>query len=75
MAEMMRALKIVAKLDMRIEEVPVPTPSNNQVRVRIAYVGICGTDLHYYFEGANGAFVIKEPLTPGHELSLSLIHI
>ncbi len=69
MAEMMRALKIVAKLDMRIEEVPVPTPSNNQVRVRIAYVGICGTDLHYYFEGANGAFVIKEPLTPGHELS------
>jgi L-idonate 5-dehydrogenase len=25
--------------------------------------------LHYYYEGANGAFVVKEPLIPGHELS------
>lgn len=35
----------------------------------MSYVGICGSDLHYYFDGANGAFVVKEALIPGHELS------
>lgn len=39
------------------------------MRVRIAWGGICGSDLHYYHDGANGAFVVREPLTPGHELS------
>ena len=31
--------------------------------------GICGSDLHYYFEGRNGNFVVREPLIPGHEAS------
>lgn len=54
---------------MALEEVVIPQPLAGQVRIKVAYVGVCGSDLHYYFEGANGAFVIKEPLTPGHELS------
>ena len=33
------------------------------------YVGICGSDLHYYFHGANGEYVVRRPLVPGHELS------
>jgi L-idonate 5-dehydrogenase len=39
------------------------------MRLRIAYAGICGSDLHYYYDGANGAFVVREPLVPGHEIS------
>ena len=54
---------------MALEEVVIPQPLAGQVRIKVAYVGVCGSDLHYYFEGANGAFIIKEPLTPGHELS------
>lgn len=65
----MRAVYIVAKEAIEVREVPVPEPGDGQVRVRIDYVGICGSDLHYYFEGANGAFVVKEPLIPGHEVS------
>ena len=30
-----------------------------------APAGICGSDLHYYFEGRNGSFVVREPLIPG----------
>src|SRR5450756_2180189 len=72
----MRALTIHAKLDIREEDVPTPEPGPDQVRVRMAYAGVCGSDLHYYFEGANGAFVVRERLIPGHEVSgLSLIHI
>ncbi|HBS74877.1 MAG TPA: L-idonate 5-dehydrogenase, partial [Microbacterium sp.] len=36
--------------------------------------GICGSDLHYYFDGANGAFVVREPLIPGHEVSGRIDH-
>jgi L-idonate 5-dehydrogenase len=65
----MKALSIHAAEDIRLEDVPEVEPGEGQVRLKVAYVGICGSDLHYYFNGANGAFVITEPLIPGHELS------
>ena len=65
----MKALYINSKLDLQLVEKETPEPGANEVRVKISYVGVCGSDLHYYYEGANGAFVVKEPLMPGHELS------
>src|SRR5690606_31242633 len=65
----MRAAYIVGKQNLEIRETPAPDPGAGQVRVRIDYVGICGSDLHYYYEGANGAFIVREPLIPGHEVS------
>jgi L-idonate 5-dehydrogenase len=54
---------------MRIEEVPDIEPGPDQVRIRPAYVGICGSDLHYLADGAAGIFRIVEPLIPGHEMA------
>ncbi|MEZ0163226.1 zinc-binding dehydrogenase [Kineococcus sp. LSe6-4] len=65
----MKTVQIDGKLALARREVPTPEPGPGQVRLRVDYVGICGSDLHYYFEGANGAFVVREPLAPGHELS------
>ena len=65
----MRAIVINGKEDLTLAEVPTPEPGPGQVRIRTAYVGICGSDLHYYYDGANGAFVVREPLIPGHEMS------
>lgn len=65
----MQTLAIHAKDDLRLEERPIPEPGDGQVRLKVAYVGICGSDLHYYFSGANGDFMVREPLVPGHELS------
>ena len=65
----MKALYIKEKLDISIVEKPMPEPSPGEVRVKISHFGICGSDLHYYYEGANGPFVVKEPLMPGHEVS------
>lgn len=65
----MRAVRIHGKDDLRIEEVPTPVAGSGQVLVKIAHSGICGSDLHYYYQGANGAFVVREPLIPGHEIS------
>lgn len=65
----MRAAFIESAKSLVIREVPTPEPGEGQVRVRVDYVGICGSDLHYYEHGANGAFVVREPLVPGHEVS------
>lgn len=65
----MKALAIHGKEDIRWEDREVPVPGDGEVRLRVNYVGICGSDLHYYFHGANGEYTIREPLTPGHELS------
>ncbi len=40
-----------------------------QNRVRIAAGGICGSDLHYYFDGRVGDFPALEPLILGHEIA------
>lgn len=65
----MRAIVIHGKLDLREDQLLTPEPNSGEVRVRMAYGGICGSDLHYYNEGANGEFVVREPLVPGHEVS------
>src|SRR6478736_564469 len=65
----MRAVRIHARQDMRTEQVPSPEPAVGEVRLRVGYVGICGSDLHYYADGAAGIFAIREPLIPGHEVS------
>jgi L-idonate 5-dehydrogenase len=65
----MKALVIHGKQDVRVDELPIPDPQQGQVRLRMAFAGICGSDIHYYFHGANGEYVIREPLIPGHEVS------
>lgn len=39
----MRAVRFYGKEDVRLDDIPVPSPSNSQVRLKPAYVGICGT--------------------------------
>ncbi len=65
----MKTLAIHAREDIRWEDREAPQPGQGEVRIRVGFVGICGSDLHYYFHGANGEYTIREPLTPGHELS------
>lgn len=68
------ALVIYGPRNCSWEKVPMPQPTQGQVLIRVAYVGICGSDLHYYRDGANGNFRVREPLIPGHEMSGTLAH-
>ena len=55
--------------DLRIEDVPAPKPGEQQLRVNVAYGGICGSDLHYQQHGGFGTVRIREAMALGHEVS------
>ncbi len=62
----MKALQIVEPGRTAIIDVPEPTPGPGEVRLRVAFVGLCGTDLNT-FRGRNP--LVSYPRIPGHELS------
>ncbi len=67
----MKALRIHGPLDLRLEEVAVPSLGEDQVLVRVGAVGICATDIEL-FEGRMPYLrqgLTRLPLTPGHEWS------
>ena len=57
------------------EEREIPTPKDNEVLVKLEYVGICGSDLHYYESGAMGVFVVKPPFVLGHEPGGTVVEV
>lgn len=61
--------KVHGAMDLRVVDAPVPQAVEGEVLVRLGAAGICGSDMHYYLHGRVGSFVIREPLTPGHEAS------
>lgn len=62
----MLASRLYGAEDVRLEEVPDVEPGEGEVRVRNAFNGICGSDLHMYFRGQ---LVRPGGITLGHEFS------
>lgn len=63
---MMRAAILVKPGRFEVEERPVPQPGQGEVLIKIAQVGVCGTDLHIF----NGHYAADSlPLIPGHEFT------
>jgi len=52
---------------LRIEEVPVPSITPDQILVKVAACGVCHTDLHYIEHGV--PTFKKPPIVLGHEAS------
>jgi L-idonate 5-dehydrogenase len=63
------ACTIHGALDLRLEQHAPRELAPHDVLLQLGAGGICGSDLHYYKEGRVGAFVVREPLVPGHEAS------
>jgi len=61
----MRAAVLHGVKDIRLEEVPKPIISDDEVLIRVAATGVCGTDIHFY----RGEWKVTLPLVPGHEFS------
>lgn len=65
--ETLRAVRYLGNSELEVAEVRPRPPQAGQVRVDVAYTGICGTDLHV-FEGHMDSRV-DVPAVVGHEMS------
>ena len=63
----MRAAELIAPGTFRLAEMPIADPGPDEVQVRIEAVGVCGSDLHAYTEGAVGGTPNLYPMVLGHE--------
>jgi L-iditol 2-dehydrogenase len=52
---------------MEIRAIPMPVAKEDEVVVKLEYVGICGSDVHYFEHGRIGDFVVKGDFILGHE--------
>jgi len=71
-----RAARYHGRRDVRIEDVAEPDPGPDEVKLRVAFNGICGSDLHEYYSGPSACPTTPHPMTGaqipvilGHELS------
>ena len=60
---------------MGFEERDIPQPKDDEVLVKLEYVGICGSDLHYYESGAIGDYIVKPPFVLGHEPGGTVVEV
>ncbi|GAA3603675.1 alcohol dehydrogenase catalytic domain-containing protein [Flavivirga amylovorans] len=67
----MRATQYQGDKTFNVLEKEIPEPANGEVRIKVAYVGVCGTDVHIYHGMMDKRVNIPE--TIGHEMS-GIIH-
>jgi 2-desacetyl-2-hydroxyethyl bacteriochlorophyllide A dehydrogenase len=67
----MQAIVFPAAERMALERVPDPTPAADEVVVRVARCGICGTDVHIY----RNEYMSSFPVIPGHEFGGTVVEV
>jgi L-iditol 2-dehydrogenase len=73
--ESMRTSVLVGTKDLTIENRKLPEYASDEVLIKIAAVGVCGSDVHYYRHGRIGDFVVDAPLVLGHEVSGTIVAV
>lgn len=63
----MKACAMVSAHKLEWLEADIPKPRAGEVLVKLEYVGICGSDLHFYKDGKLGNWCPDGPLILGHE--------
>ncbi|SFJ95346.1 2,3-butanediol dehydrogenase [Celeribacter neptunius] len=71
----MKAARWHGVKDIRVEDIDTPTPGPGEVAIKVAWTGICGSDLHEYLAGpifipvdeTHPLSRDKAPITMGHE--------
>ncbi|PWY72220.1 GroES-like protein [Aspergillus sclerotioniger CBS 115572] len=78
----MRAVRYHGPRDIRVEEVEEPVCEVEEVKIRPAFVGICGSDIHEYLHGPATVPCTPHPITRqqmpvtlGHEFSGTIVEI
>lgn len=68
----MKAIQIVEPSVMKVIEMAEPQMGDEEVLLKMEYVGFCGSDLNT-FRGANP--MVKMPVVPGHEVGATIVRV
>ena len=79
----MKALRFYGGKEMRLEQVQEPMPGPGEVKIKVEWCGICGSDVHEYLHGPillpvkapHPLTGKKAPLTGGHEFSGEVVAV
>ncbi|HEY0717817.1 MAG TPA: alcohol dehydrogenase catalytic domain-containing protein [Streptosporangiaceae bacterium] len=63
-----RTLRIHGRDDLRLDRDPAPVAASGEALVDVGFGGVCGSDLHYWRDGAVGNSVLRAPMILGHEV-------
>ena len=70
-----RVCYMYGKMNLQYDEWPMPQAGADEVVVAVEYVGVCGSDLHYYEAGGIGANVVHPPFVLGHEAGGTVVEV
>lgn len=78
----MRAAVFHGREDLRLEDIPEPRTGKGEVKLKVLYNGICGSDLHEYYHGPMTTRTtphpltgVKNPVVMGHELCGEVVEV
>lgn len=57
----MKAAYMDGTFEITYRDIEKPVPKEHEVLVKIEYVGICGSDVHFYENGRIGDFIVDGP--------------
>ena len=69
---MIAAIKTENSGEIVLESKPIPQLQEGEVLIKIAYCGVCGSDLHAYNHSKGYEFV-RKPIILGHEISGTVV--
>ena len=72
----MRALVLERQGELALRDIAIhESVADDDVRIAVHTVGICGSDVHYYQHGRIGDHVVTEPMVLGHEASGTVVEV
>lgn len=70
-----RAAYMTGLNKMEIRDIEMPVLRDRDVLVKLEYVGICGSDVHYLEHGKIGDFIVEGDFILGHECAGTVVEI
>ncbi|WP_372950451.1 zinc-dependent alcohol dehydrogenase [Mariniphaga sp.] len=72
----MKKVVLTGIREMKMITVPNPILTDeDDVKIKLASIGVCGSDIHYYSEGKIGTQVVDYPFAVGHECSGTIVEV
>lgn len=75
MSGKIKAAVLVEAGRLMYEERPRPKALEGEVLVAPEFCGVCGSDVHYFYEGRIADFVVEKPLVLGHEFAGRVVEV